>query len=490
MHSLRWKLALSLLLVVAVSVGLTAYLTNRSTAREFSQYVSQSQSSYVAQLQQSLGEFYADRGSWSGVQDLFDQLPSLGSNRFLLANSSGVIVGDTQASWLGRTVSSLGLTDPASVVASGREVGRIYVVSSWMGHGWGPMMGMGNGMMGMGNDTTSVEQPAVSQEETFLGNLNRSLWIAGGVGAAVALLLGLALTRQVTVPVKRLKRGSSRVASGDLAYRVNVESKDEFGELAKSFNSMADSLYQSEQTRRRLFADIAHELRTPLTVIEGTVDAMLDGVFEVNPGNLNSIKEETALLTRLVADLRDLALAESGQLKLELGSTDIGKLVQQRVSQAEVVAREKGISLKSDIAEGLPPADADGRRIGQAVSNLLSNALNHTPQGGVVSIAVAAGSHPDGKEGLLVSIADTGEGISPEHLPHIFERFYRVDEARSRAKGGSGLGLAIAKQMVELHGGRLWAESQAGKGSTFYFTLPATSAGKRPVPKLRLSPGV
>jgi two-component system OmpR family sensor kinase len=298
--------------------------------------------------------------------------------------------------------------------------------------------------------------------------------MAGVAGAVVAILLGLLLTRQFIKPIRALKKGAARIARGDLAYRVSVKSRDEFGELARSFNSMAASLDSSEQSRRRLFADIAHELRTPLSVIGGTVDAMLDGVYEPNPDNLTSIKEETEVLTRLVGELRDLTLAESGHLKLEIEPTNLVELVQRRVSQAEVIARGKNISLRTDITEGLPEIEADGRRIEQVVANLLDNALNHTPSGGTVTIAAS----PD-KDGILVSVSDTGEGIPAEHLPYIFERFYKVDDARSRKTGGAGLGLAIAKQMVELHGGRIWVESEVGQGSKFSFTLPVTR--QRPI---------
>lgn len=383
MRSLRWKLVFGLLLVVAVSVGLTAYLTNRGTTSDFSHYLER----------RGMGQ---EQNSVSGT---------------------------------------------------------------------GPL----------------AQRPFTDLEQEFLNSVNKSTLIAGVAGAATAILLGLLLTRHFTKPIQALKRGASRIASGDLAYRVEVGSTDEFGELAQSFNSMAASLDNSEQARRRLIADIAHELRTPLTVIDGTLDAMLDGVFELNHSNLISIKDETAALTQLVADLRDLALAESGQLKLEVETTDLAWLVQRRVSQAEVVAREKNISMRTNIPEGLPEVYVDGRRIEQVVANLLNNALNYTPSGGtvVVTVALANGSesYPGDKEQILVSVADTGEGIPAEHLPHIFERFYRVDDARSRKAGGAGLGLAIAKQMVELHGGRMWVESEVGKGSKFSFTLPIARPG-------------
>ena len=458
MHSLRWKLAIALLLVVAISVGLTAYLTHHRTTSEFSNFISESRASSLEQTEQTLKDYYTENGSWAGVQSLLQSLPVFVNDRLILADSSGTIIGDTNAQWLGETVQSVRLTKPTSIVVSGQEVGKLYLLSSGMVIV--QFIPPGGALSG---------QPPSSPEQRYLSHVNTSLIIAGVVGAAVAILLGLFLTRQFTKPIRALKRGAARIAGGDLAYRVEVKSKDEFGELATSFNSMAATLDSSEQSRRRLFADIAHELRTPLSVIGGTVDAMLDGVYEPNPDNLTSIKEETEVLTRLVAELRDLTLAESGHLKLEVEPTNLAELVQRRVSQAEVIAQGKNISLKTDITERLPEIEADGRRVEQVVANLLDNALNHTPQGGTVTIAVSPG-----KDGILVSVSDTGEGIPPEHLPYIFERFYRVDDARSRKTGGAGLGLAIAKQMVELHGGRIWVESEAGKGSKFSFTLPGT----------------
>lgn len=457
MRSLSWKIALSLLVVVAVSVGLTAYLTHRGTTREFGTFISESRASYLERTEESLANFYSENGSWSGVQNMLESLPTFVNDRFILADNSGTIIGDTNAQWLGDTAQSVGLSKPTSIVVSGQEVGKLYLLSSGMVIVQFIPPG---GLAG---------QPPSSPEQRFLSHVNTSLLIAGGVGAAVAILLGLFLTTQFTKPIRALKKGAARIANGDLAYRAEVKSRDEFGELANSFNSMAASLDSSEQSRRRLFADIAHELRTPLSVIGGTVDAMLDGVYEPNPDNLTSIKEETEVLTRLVGELRDLTLAESGHLKLEIEPTNLAELVQRRVSQAEVIAQGKNISLRTDITEGLPEIEADGRRVEQVVANLLDNALNHTPSGGTVTITAS----PD-KDGVLVSVSDTGEGIPAEHLPYIFERFYRVDDARSRKTGGAGLGLAIAKQMVELHGGRIWVESEAGKGSKFSFTLPVT----------------
>ena len=457
MRSLSWKIALSLLVVVAVSVGLTAYLTHHRTTREFSDFISESRATYMERTEQTLTDFYTENGSWAGVQNLIQIMPTFINDRLILADTSGTIIGDTNRQWLGHMCQNVGLSNPTSIEVSDQEVGKLYLLSS------GVVIVQVIPPAGLSG------QPPSSPEQRFLGHVNTSLIIAGVVGAAVAILLGLFLTRQFTKPIRALKRGAARIANGELAYRVKVDSKDEFGELASSFNSMAASLDNSEQSRRRLFADIAHELRTPLSVIGGTVDAMIDGVYVPNTDNLTSIKEETEVLTRLVGELRDLTLAESGHLKLDFEPTNLAELVRRRVSQAEVIARGKSITLKMDIAKGLPEIQADNGRIERVVANLMDNALNHTPTGGIVTVSVSPG-----KDGVLVSVADTGEGIPGEELSCIFERFYRVDDARCRKTGGAGLGLAIAKQMVELHGGRIWVESEVGKGSKFSFTLPVT----------------
>jgi len=238
---------------------------------------------------------------------------------------------------------------------------------------------------------------------------------------------------------------------------------------------MAVSLGEAEQERRRIIADIAHELRTPLTVIEGTVTGIQDGVFNPDKDHLDAIKEQTSLLTRLTSDLRDLSLAESGQLKLVLTPTDLTDLVRRKVSQFEVKAREKGLSMEVDIPKDLPKLNIDPARIEQVLANLITNAIRHTPSGSItISIQQVNrdAAHQINNPSLILSVADTGEGIAPENLPHVFERFYRVEKSRARSEGGSGLGLAIVKQMVQAHGGKVWAESELGKGSTFYVSLP------------------
>ena len=457
MRSLTWKLGGALSLIVVVSVGLMAYLTNLSTTREFQQYVSQGNMMYTRALADSLGDLYDEERGWNNIQEILQSLPLPTSERILVTDSSGVIIADTAREWLGQETAEVSLSDGTPITVSGQTVGSLYLLTS-------------DGIMGRGHMGGRISQTipmVVTNEEDFLEQVNDSLWKVGLIAVAVALVIGLILTRQITRPVRALISGARHLTKGELSYRVKVKSRDEIGELADSFNIMASSLEKGEQSRRQLTADIAHELRTPLTVIEGTVDGIIDGVFQSDTEHLRSIKEQTAKLTHLISDLRDISLAESGQLKLNLTSTDMVELVQRIVSNYEMNAREKNIRIKLEKEPQISEIEADTVRMEQVISNLLTNAIRHTPSSGNISVTIK-----NDEGGLAISVADTGEGIALEDLPHVFERFYRSGSSRSRKEGGTGLGLAIVKQMVEAHGGKVRVESKRGTGSIFSVLLP------------------
>ncbi len=456
MRSLTWKLGGALLLIVVVSVGLMAYLTNISTTREFQQYISRGNMMYTQSLADSLGDLYAEEQGWNNIQETLRSLPLSTSVRILVTDSSGVIIADTAREWLGKESAEVSLSDGTPITVSGQTVGSLYLLTSG---------GMVRGHMG-GRIPQAIPM-VVTSEEDFLERVNDSLWKVGLIAVAVALVIGLILTRQITRPVRALISGARHLTKGELSYRVTVKSRDEIGELADSFNIMASSLEKGEQSRRQLTADIAHELRTPLTVIEGTVDGIIDGVFQPDTEHLRSIKEQTALLTHLISDLRDISLAESGQLKLNLTSTDMVELVRRVVSNYEINAREKNIRIKLEEEPQISEIEADTVRMEQVISNLLVNAIRHTPSSGSISVTIK-----NDEGGLAISVADTGEGIAQDDLPHVFERFYRSGSSRSRKEGGTGLGLAIVKQMVEAHGGKVWVESKKGTGSIFSILLP------------------
>ena len=458
MRSLTWKLGGALLLIVVVSVGLMAYLTNLSTTREFQQYVSRGNMMYTQSLADSLGDLYVEEQGWHNLQEILRNLPASTSQRIVVTDSSGVVISDTAGELLGRKAEDIGLSSGTPITASGQTVGNLYLLTS-------SDMGMGRGHMG-GRSSQTIPM-VITAEEDFLDQVNDSLWKVGLIAAAVALVIGLILTRQITRPVRALISGARHLTKGELSYRVDVKSRDEIGELADSFNIMASSLEKGEQSRRQLTADIAHELRTPLTVIEGTVDGIIDGVFKPDTEHLRSIKEQASLLTHLISDLRDISLAESGQLELNLAPTDIVELVRRMVSNYEINALEKNVRIKLEEVTQIPEIRIDPVRMEQVISNLLTNAIRHTASGGSITVTVK-----NDEGGLAISVADTGEGIAPEDLPHVFERFYRSGSSRSRKEGGTGLGLAIVKQMVEAHGGKVWVESKMGTGSIFSILLP------------------
>ena len=316
-------------------------------------------------------------------------------------------------------------------------------------------------------------------ERDFIQAIDNATWAAGTIAGVIAVLLSVFLARQIALPLRKLTWAARQIAAGDLSQRVKVGSRDEIGQLATAFNSMAEALGKNEQLRRNMVADIAHELRTPLAVIQGNTEAMLDGVLEPTPENIGSIHEETLFLARLISDLRELSLAEAGQLQLKRAEVDLGDLIEKTVAKYQSQASGKNVALLVTLADDLPAVRVDPQRITQAIANLLGNALRYTAAGG--SILVAARRQVEGIPGkrrnagpfIVVSVQDNGTGIPAEALPSVFERFYRVDKSRSRTSGGSGIGLAIVKQLVEAHGGEVWAESEVGKGSKFSFCLPA-----------------
>lgn len=471
MRSLNWKLGGALLLMVVVSIGIMAYLTNLSTAREFRQYISRINVVYARRVEQSLALFYSKENSWVGIQSALEASLEAENGRLVVADSAGVVVGDSYGDWLGRDAEDLGLKGGIFIDVLGKEVGEFYMIGA-------PGAWVSRGHMGQWD---KFFPPVLNMaEQDFLDRVRASLLLAGLLAAGVAILLGLIITRQITRPIHALTAGARRIARGQLNYRVEVHSKDEIGDLATSFNEMASVLSKNEETRRRLLADITHELRTPLTVIEGTVNGMLDGVFEPDKERLNSIKDETFLLTRLINDLRDISLAESGQLKLEIAPTDMVKLVKRKLSQAERIAHEDGVQLELQAAQDIPELRVDLLRMEQVIDNLITNAVRHTFAGGKVIVSLQGGTADDGSgldcPHMLISVADTGEGIGAEHLTKVFERFYRADSSRARSRGETGLGLAIVKQMVEAHSGRVWVESELDKGSTFFVALPFDSS--------------
>ncbi|MFW6055966.1 MAG: sensor histidine kinase [Chloroflexota bacterium] len=307
-------------------------------------------------------------------------------------------------------------------------------------------------------------------ENTYLDAISDSLWRAGLIAVLGALGLAALFSRLLTGPLNELKTSARRIRDGDLSQRVNITSDDEIGEVAAAFNDMARQLESNEETRRQFLADVVHELRTPLSIVQGNLEAWRDGVVTATPEDVVPVHDEAVLMGRLITDLRDLSLAETGQLELTKELTDIGALISSVVETYTQRAASMGIELRYEDDQGKPLlAEADPGRIRQVLRNLIENALRYTPRGG--SVCINAVSTAD--SAVSVTVRDTGAGIAPEHLPHVFEHFYKADRSRNRSRSGSGIGLAIVRQLVEAHGGSVHAKSEAGAGSTFIFSLPA-----------------
>ncbi|MFC1935477.1 sensor histidine kinase [Chloroflexota bacterium] len=461
--SLFVKLIVAFFLVVAIGTGLMAFLANRAATGGLQLYISHDAELRAQQLAPILASYYYQVGSWDGVDELLSQpTPTvpivrgqgrfgqgmmgswrgmwwLGEQRLVLAEVLGRVVFDSEAELMGTKLGDELLASAVPLIVDGERVGSVLVAQ--------------------GTDA--------SLEQDFLDRVNRGLFLAGLGAALSALLFAALLARKITDPIRRLTVAAQGIAAGRLNQRVSVSSRDEAGQLAKAFNHMANQLESAEQERRQMLADIAHELRNPLSTLQGNLEGMLDEVLPLEPGQVATVYDQTLLLSRLVDDLRLLSLAQAHQLPLERSAIDIGPLVHRVVEDFRPLAHDRGIALHAKVPDQLPPALVDPQRISQVLANLLSNALRHVARGGRVAVAV-----DQAPAVLQVSVTDSGPGISPQDMPHVFERFYRVDKSRSRTGGGSGLGLAIAKGLIEAHGGRIWATSEPGEGSTFAFTIP------------------
>jgi two-component system OmpR family sensor kinase/two-component system sensor histidine kinase BaeS len=287
-----------------------------------------------------------------------------------------------------------------------------------------------------------------------------------GLGLLLAFIVLGRTVRRMAGPVGDVMEAADRVAAGDYTVRVDERGPWEMRRLARSFNEMTQRLQANEEQRRNLLADLAHELRTPLSVIQGNAEAILDGLYAADRAHLAPVLDETRVMSRLLDDLQTLSTAEAGALRLYREHVEPGQLVADAVAAFRSRADAAGVKLEKRVAPGLPTIDVDPMRIGEVFSNLLLNALRHTPTGG--SVVVSAEPLADGR--VAFSVQDTGSGFPPETLPHVFDRF-----VKSADSGGAGLGLAIARSLVEAHEGGITAENRPEGGATIRFVLPVVT---------------
>jgi two-component system, OmpR family, sensor histidine kinase BaeS len=453
MSRLRWRLLSAMVALVVVTVGATALFTRRVTHEQVHRLLIARAPMSPDEAVRPLEAHVRAAGGWSGVDAVIDRVTAALRVRVVLTSPRGDVIasspdlrpakitveGEDQVTVRstrdGHLEQLTVRVAPRQVRdAAGRPVARAYVLPA-----------------------DDVEDPAAQRE---IAAVDRRLVAIFAIATLVALILTVVVSRRITRPIEQLTAAVQEIGRGEVPARVPVTGRDELARLAAAFNAMADAVTAQEDLRRRMVGDVAHELRTPLTNLRCELEAILDGLATPDAAHVGSLHEEVLHLQRLVEDLQELAVAEAGALQLHRERIDLGAAIRRIVGTQAEVTSEAGLLV-----------DADVTRLRQVVHNVLANAAHHSPDGAPVRVRVArAGAD------ATVAITDHGPGIPAQDLDRIFERFYRVDEARGRDRGGAGLGLAIVRRLVELHGGRVWAESVEGAGATFTFTLPLASS--------------
>jgi signal transduction histidine kinase len=493
MRSISTRLTLTLVVVALVAGAATAGAVIWSTSRTFSGYRVEQGDLRIAEVQQMLGAYYAARGSWDGVANLLApgheaMLDGLLQQHRGMGHGMGMGQGQGMGQGMGQgpgmgmgamptmiALMDLGAervqlvgTDGRTIADTGGPVGAAVPPADLAG---GLPITVGSQVVG----TLLIDRPAIPPLSVIDAAYNRRTTfsaVASGLGAAlVAGVVGLMLAGRIARPLQGLTSAAGRMARHDLTARVQVTGNDELAVLGTEFNRMAEELGRQEQLRRTMVADVAHELRTPVAILRSQFEAIQDGAAEATVETLLPMHDEVLRLTRLLDDLQILSLTDAGQLPLNRRPIDPGELAEQTASAFRAAAAGKGIDFQVG-ATGQPPIiNADPDRIKQVLLNLLGNALRHTPPGGTIQLEVSSTANE-----VHFAVVDTGEGINPADLPHLFDRFYRGDKSRSRSGGGSGLGLAIARGIAESHGGSVSAVSTPGHGSRFTLSLPVTQA--------------
>ena len=445
--SLQTKLFASFALVIVLTTVLGYILINVFVDRAFADFTLRNIEIQDRVILQVIAHYYEQWGSLEGIEEILER-----SERpipIVLVDPQGKVVFAEDERLEGRVFSSEQLEGGIGIRVSSGLTWTILPVT-----------------------LTPWRNPL---EERFATSVNSALWIAGLAVGGVGILLAVGLLRQIMEPLRRLDAASRRIAQGKFSDRVMVRSRDELGNLARSFNTMAASLEEAEQTKRQLIADVSHELRTPITVLRTALEGLRDGVVEPTPENFAALQNKVLLTGRLVEDLQQLALADAGRLSIRKEPCPLEDLFDEIRATVGVQLEDSYIDLQMEVQADLPLVEIDQQRIEQVVLNLLANAMRYTPEGGVIRITARV------KNGMVeTSVCDNGPGLTKDETEHVFDRFYRAERAREREGGGAGLGLAIAKALIEAHGGRIWAESGAERGACFRFTLPVKSQENDP----------
>ena len=451
---LQSKLILTFIFIILTVTVVMTTIVGLSTKVFFDAFVRQHNEMRSQELKRYFADYYySNDKSWDGIQKILLEPPRQQSrtfnrgsgniDRIILTGPDGLVIADSKdGQTIGQTVPNLENQITEEIHESGNLVGKMIL-------GVNPPRGM------------------LTLEPRFSKSVTYAIAVAGVIAILLAIGLALQFSRRISIPVVSLTKAAEKLAGKDFKYRLFIPARDEIGSLARAFNSMADAIEENEQIRNHLVADVAHELRTPVTIIRGTLESLQAGVMEPSEEVIVSLHDEILRLSRLITDLQDISLAESGNMLLKLQDTEPVEILDRMVSNFRGHALSNNIELRSNVSEITGRISVDGDRIIQALSNILTNAIRHTPPGGKIELSLT-----ENEEAVMFLVADTGPGIHNEDLPHIFDRFYRGSQSRNRIDGGSGLGLAIAKSLVAIHGGNITVDCPPDGGSVFTISLP------------------
>ena len=494
MRSIRTKLTLIIIATSVLAVALVGVSARWITHRQFNTFrLEQTRNAFI----DAATTYYQDHGSWAGAEaalqrevyrilgvpggdhartdgappDVGATTPGPGApapgtplfggdnaasdrferrNPFALANPQGVTVIGNHRWHLGATIPPRVLARGTPVTLDGRRIGTV---------------------------TYDAPPELLALERIYLHKTGQAIFYAAIAAAALALVIGIFATRLLTRPIRDLTGAIRKMRGGALEQSVPIRSQDELGEMARAFNDMSSDVARGQRLREQMTADIAHDLRTPLSVLTGYLEGIREGVLEADAGTVDTMYGEALQLQNLVEDLRTLSMADAGRLRLQRETVSAADLLHASRQAFLPLAEQVGVALELAIESPAPLLEVDPHRIRQVLANLIGNALQHTAAGGHVRL----GAQREGAS-VVLSVADDGAGIPADALPHIFERFYRVDASRSEGGSGSGLGLPIARSLVEAHGGTITAASEPGRGSTITVRLPAAPDPDAPSP--------
>jgi len=457
MRSISVKITLVLVVISLIGALFTSFYIQNRTRKAFDSFI-RDQDQQV--LVEALTNHYLINGSWENVQAVFQKVypfimhnnpgenaggNSPGANApFILTSPNGEIQ-DTSP---GPGSPKFGSSIPLAEVEKGIPIEVNGEIVGWL-------------------VSAPSQRPRNNTQQNFLGTVQDGLIISSIVTLAIALILGGFLIQSFTQPIRKLAGATEKVAGGDLGFQVDIDSKDELGKLASSFNSMSTDLEKADLARKQMTADIAHDLRTPLSILQGYTEAMSEGKMAGSQEIYQVMHQQAKHLNYLIDDLKTLSLLDSEELVFQIQNIDPANILQQVESAFSPLAGEKGIQLTLTKDQILPRVNLDPGRLTQILGNLINNALQVLPSGGKIEITAIQEA-----KNLLLKVTDNGPGISDENLPLIFNRSFRADKSRASENGSSGLGLAITKKLVEAQGGSISVESKVGTGTTFLIEFP------------------